>query len=91
MAKKHSPPAEPVKPEEAAPPAPSQWAEGTWNGTPMLTCRLCQWDTLEGQAAADEHVRTCPRCAPRPTVPASSGLILVADRYGNKRPMADEE
>lgn len=93
MAKKrNSPPDEPVKPEDAVMDGEGTlWSEGVWNGIPMLTCLRCQWDTLEGQAAADAHARTCPRCAPKPIAPASSGLILVADRYGNERPMAEEE
>lgn len=92
MAKKHSPPAEPVKPEDAVMAGEGTlWSEGVWNGIPMLTCLRCQWDTLGGQAAADEHVRTCPRCGPKPSTPVASGLILVADRYGNERPMAEEE
>lgn len=92
MAKKHSPPAAPVKPEDAVvPERGTLWSEGVWNGIPMLTCLRCQWDTLEGQAVADEYARTCPRCSPKPSAPASSGLILVADRYGNERPMAEGE
>lgn len=92
MAKKrNSPPAEPVKPEDAVMEGEGTlWSEGTWNGLPMLTCLRCQYDTLDGLAAAEEYARTCPRCAPPPK-PASSGLILVADRYGNPRPMAEEE
>lgn len=88
MAKKNSQ-AE-AQAEDAAP-LDGQWVESVWNGRQMLTCRHCQWDTLEGQAAANDHVRACPRCAPQAPAPASNGLILVADRYGNERPMAEEE
>lgn len=52
-----------------------QWVEGLWQATfPMLTCRLCQWDTLDGRAAALEHKATCPRCAPPPP-PASTEAL----------------
>ncbi len=92
MAKKTNPPAEPVKPEDAVMEGEGTlWSEGIWNGIPMLTCLRCQYDTLEGLAAAEEYARTCPRCAPQPKRPVASGLILVADRYGNERPMAEGE
>lgn len=85
MAKTSSKPAKPVN-HVAAP--QDQWVMGAWNGVPMLSCRICQWDTLAGQADANEHARGCPRCMPNPP---SNGLVLVADRYGNERPMAEGE
>jgi hypothetical protein len=49
---------------------------GAWKGHTQWRCKLCPWDTLDGEEAMLAHVATChtPQ-APRPTV-------LVADRRG---------
>ncbi|MCL5995495.1 MAG: hypothetical protein M1546_05490 [Chloroflexi bacterium] len=63
-----------------------QWRKGTWNGIEMLSCVRCQWDTLEGIEAARARKAGCPHCRPpEPPAPASSSIVLVADRWGNER------
>jgi hypothetical protein len=32
------------------------YEEGSWKGLPQWKCRLCLWDTLEGEAAVRAHV-----------------------------------
>lgn len=61
----------------------SQWQPYIWNGMDGLRCTWCEWDTLDGIGAAQEHMRRCPRCAPSVELPSQSSQILIADRYGN--------
>jgi hypothetical protein len=59
-----------------------QWRPGNWRGFEMLTCVICQWDTLEGIEAARAKKAGCPRCAPPPP-PAPPSEVIVADKWGN--------
>ena len=60
-----------------------QWRPGNWRGLEKLTCVICQWDTLHGMAAAQEHAANCPRCHPPVEVPAAA-VIPIADKYGKE-------
>lgn len=53
------------------------YAMGEWNGKPQWRCKLCPWDTLEGEAAMLDHMAT------RHKPPAPRVSILVADARGN--------
>jgi hypothetical protein len=35
---------------------PELWLTLAWNGLPLLRCRQCAWDTLDGEAAMLEHL-----------------------------------
>lgn len=68
--------AEPVAEPE---PAQTPYELLSWNGMPMWRCRLCPWDTLEGEAAFYEHLQAEHVVhEPPPMV-----VISVYDRYGN--------
>jgi hypothetical protein len=47
----------------------------------MWTCTLCQWDTLEGEAAMVAHLQTV-HLPPEPPAPEKP-LVQVYDRWGN--------
>jgi hypothetical protein len=66
---------EPETESEAEPDKP--YTMGEWNGKPQWKCKLCPWDTLEGEAAMLEHLAT------RHKPPAPRVSILVADKHGN--------
>lgn len=68
--------------EDATGEGDAQWEAYRWNEMDGLRCKWCEWDTLEGMGAAQEHMRQCPRCAPAVEMPKPSP-ILIADRYGN--------
>lgn len=57
------------------------YVQGTWNGLPMWTCTVCQWDTLEGEAVMLEHLRV-QHLPPEPPAPEPP-LVQVYDRWGN--------
>lgn len=71
---------------EVQPPEPVEsplpWEELTWHGLPMLRCKLCPFDTLEGEAVMIEHIEA--RHAP--PVREARPLVQVYDVYGNPRP-----
>jgi len=67
----------PKKPEPQQPDLP--YEAGTWNKLPRWQCKLCSWDTLEGEAAMLQHIME--RHAPAPErVPLK---VPLYDRYGN--------
>lgn len=67
-------------PEIPASAAPGgNWQRSEWSGREQWVCSHCQWDTLDGARAAQEHAAQCQFCGGLP----QSGLILVADRAGN--------
>lgn len=61
----------------------ARWVEGQWNGLPMWTCGVCQWDTLEGEGAMVEHIRAQHE---PPPAPPPAPVIQVFDRWGNPVP-----
>lgn len=62
--------------------SPLPWEELTWHGLPMLRCKLCPFDTLEGEATMIEHIEA--RHAP--PVREERGRVQVFDVYGNPKP-----
>ncbi len=56
------------------------WTELRWHGLPMLRCRLCPYDTLEGVEAMIEHIeaRHAPEPPPQP-------LVQAYDASGNPK------
>lgn len=75
-------------PDDAIPAAPvstessdQPFELGQWHGISQYRCKLCQFDTLEGEADfwehyASRHAQRQPE-TPKPT-------IFVANRYGNE-------
>lgn len=51
---------------------------GSWAGLAQWRCRLCPWDTLDGESAMLAHLAS--RHAPGKAQP---GLIQTYDRWGN--------
>lgn len=64
----------------ASAPEELPWREMLWHGLPMLRCRLCPYDTLEGVEAMIEHIEA--RHAPEPP-PAP--LVQAYDASGNPK------
>jgi len=59
-----------------------QWQRGQWRGREQWRCTRCQWDTLNGLAAARRHQQDCQFC--RPSIPTNQpSPVLVADKRGN--------
>lgn len=52
---------------------------GEWNGLVQHRCRLCEWDTLEGEDAAWGHFREVHEVL----APPEPRTIQVFDRWGN--------
>jgi len=52
---------------------------GTWRGFTQWRCKFCPWDTLEGEAAILEHLRSAHAPSPEPKSP-----ILIADKHGRQ-------
>lgn len=63
-----------VKEPEPAdePEAELPYTVGAWHGHAQFACKLCPWDTLEGEAAYWEHWRAqhAPPAPPKPLVQA---------------------
>lgn len=78
---------EAISPEEeeeisvkSSPPAEERsYTVGSWRGFTQYQCKLCPWDTLEGEAAMLEHLRSAHAPAPEPKSP-----ILIADKSGRQ-------
>lgn len=65
---------------EADPNPPAKpWTETVWGTHARWACRLCPFDTLDGEAAAAEHYRV--EHAPPP--PPAVERVQVYDRWGN--------
>ncbi len=64
--------------ETPSPPEELPWVEMLWHGMPMLRCRLCPYDTLEGVEAMIEHIEA--RHAPEPP---PTPLVQAFDARGN--------
>ncbi|MBK8211569.1 MAG: hypothetical protein IPK78_18090 [Rhodospirillales bacterium] len=56
------------------------WTETTWGTHARWACRLCPFDTLDGEEAMAEHylVEHAP-----PPAPAPAPVVQVYDRFGN--------
>jgi hypothetical protein len=62
--------------EKSPPPAEEKpYTVGSWRGLTQYQCKLCPWDTLEGEEAMLEHLRTAHAPPPEPKSP-----ILIAKR-----------
>lgn len=48
-----------------------QWIVEDWNGYDSLQCAFCDFDTLNGVAAARERAAHCPRCKDRKRTPVT--------------------
>lgn len=66
--------------DDATDVAEAAFVTGEWNGLPMWTCGVCQWDTLDGEGAMLEHIRA--QHEPPPPAPVEP-LVQVYDRWGN--------
>jgi hypothetical protein len=53
---------------------------GKWKGLQQWRCKLCQWDTLDGEAVMVEHIVSTHFPPPENS---SGSKILRADRFGN--------
>lgn len=62
-----------LSPAEEAP-----YTVGSWRGFTQHQCKLCAWDTLEGEAAMLEHLASAH--APPPI----KSPILIADKSGRQ-------
>ncbi len=49
------------------------YTTGTWNGLTVWRCRLCSWDTLDGEEVMLAHI--AERHYPRP-VSIDSGVLI---------------
>ena len=56
------------------------WVVGMWGGFTQWRCRLCPWDTLEGEDAMLEHV-----AARHGVVEKSPALVQAYDARGNPK------
>lgn len=54
---------------------------GQWKGIPQHRCKLCPFDTLDGEGAFWIHYAEA-HTQPSPETPTST--IFIADRYGNE-------
>lgn len=57
-------------------PSPAEerpYTVGSWRGFPQHQCKLCPWDTLEGEAKMLEHLASAHAPPPEPKSP-----ILIA-------------
>lgn len=65
-----------VAPPEEAPKEKQLYTMGTWRGMRQWKCKLCPWDTLEGEAKMLEHIASAHKPPPSP--------ILIADKGGRQ-------
>lgn len=73
-------PKEEKSPEK--PPAPAEekpYTVGKWGGFTQWKCKLCPWDTLEGEAAMLEHLASAHAPPPKPKSP-----IVIANKSGGQ-------
>ena len=56
------------------------WTVGSWNGLPQHLCRLCPFDTLEGEAVIRAHYRE--RHGSPPPEPPRRVVSQILDRWG---------
>lgn len=71
-----------VKPTAKSPldPIADLYEVGQWKGMPRWQCKLCPWDTLEGEEVIRKHIVTTHMAPPPKEEPKQ---VLVADRFGN--------
>jgi hypothetical protein len=65
--------------EEKAPAEEKPYTVDQWGGFTQWQCKLCPWDTLEGEAAMLEHLASAHAPPPKPKSP-----ILIADKSGRQ-------
>lgn len=61
------------------PPIELPYIEGLWSGLPQWRCRLCPWDTLEGEDVMWEHIAARHGAAE----PVAPRLVQAYDARGN--------